>query len=407
MKDLTGKAVAALRNPGKHRVSRNLYLQIEGCSRSWLFRYEHHGVAHWHGLGSCDLVSLAEAREHTLDCRRLLRAGIDPIAHARAQKQKAALAATSTMTFRECATAYIASHESAWRSPKHKLQWLQSLEDYVYATIGDLPVQAIDTALIMRVLDPIWRDKPETADRVRSRMDAVLDWATARSYRTGENPARWRGHLDKLLPKKAKLRRVQHMAAMPYAEVPAFMAQLQARPEIAARALEFAILTGARTAETLQTSWQEIDLEARIWVVPAERIKGGREHRVPLADRTVEILHSLPREDGNGLVFLSARKGRPLSAVAMLRVLRDMDVGCTVHGFRSSFREWCAEQTNYPRELAEAALAHAVKDRTEAAYQRGDLLLKRRRLMAAWAGYCTTPRAAGEVVAIAGARHAR
>jgi integrase len=400
-KDLTIKALAALRNPGKHRVSRNLYLQIEGRSRSWLFRYERHGVAHWHGLGSCDLVSLADARDRALDCRRMLRAGTDPIEHGRAQKVQTALVAASTMTFRECAAAYFNAHAASWRSSKHQAQWQSSLETYVYPVIGELPVASIDTGLIMRIIDPLWQAKPETADRVRGRIDAVLDWATARGYRHGPNPARWRGHLDQLLPKKAKLHRVQHMAAMPYAEVPAFMAQLQARTEIAAKALEFAILTAARTAETLGAQWSEIDLNARLWIVPAERIKGGREHRVPLPDRAIAILQSLPREPGNLRVFPSARQGKPLAEVAMLRVLRAMGVPCTTHGFRSSFRDWAAEVTAYPRELAEVALAHAPKDKTEAAYQRGDLLEKRRRLMDAWARYVLTPPRQDVVVPLA------
>ena len=403
MKDLTVKQVAALRTPGKHRVSRQLYLQITNTgAMSWLFRYERAGAAHWHGLGSCDLVSLAEARDKAIACRKLLLEGIDPIERIREQRCQALLATASTMTFRQCATAYIASHEASWRSEIHRRQWLRSLDRYVYPVLGDLPVQAIDVGLIMQVLDPIWQEKPETADRVRGRIDVVLNWATARGYRHGDNPARWRGHLDKLLPKKAKLRRVRHMAAMPYAEVPALMARLQERPEIAAKALEFAILTAARTAETLGAQWSEIDFEARLWMVPAERIKGGREHRVPLSDRAVAILQSLPRELGNPRVFLSARQGKPLAEVAMLRVLRDLGIPYTVHGFRSSFRDWGAEQTNFPRELAEAALAHVPRDRTEAAYQRGDLLEKRRRLMRAWAGYCASPaRAPGEVVPLA------
>ena len=403
MKDLTVKALAMLQKPGKHRVSRNLYLQIEGRSRSWLFRYERHGVAHWHGLGSCDLVSLAEARDRALDCRRMLRAGTDPIEHGRAQKMQAALAAASTMTFRQCAGAYFEAHAASWRSSKHPAQWQSSLETYVYPVIGELPVASIDTGLVMQIMDPLWQAKPETADRVRGRIDVVLDWATARGYRHGPNPARWRGHLQQLLPPKKKLRRVQHMAAMPYAEVPAFMVRLQERTEIAARALELTILTAARTAETLGAQWSEIDFAARLWTVPAERIKGGREHRVPLSDRVVGVLQSLPREPGNPRVFISARQGKPLAEVAMLRVLRDLGIPYTVHGFRSSFRDWCAEQTNYPREIAEAALAHVLQDKTEAAYQRGDLLEKRRRLMDAWARYCTSPaRASGGVVPLTG-----
>ena len=399
MKDLTVKAVAALLNPGKYRVSRNLYIQIEGHSRSWLFRYERGGVAHWHGLGSCDLVSLAEARDKVIDCRKLLLAGTDPIERGRAQKRQIALAAASTMTFKQCAMAYVEAHEVSWRSERHRHQWRHSLETYVYPLLGALPVQAVDVGLVLKVLGPIWQSKPETASRVRGRIEVILDWARARGYRPrdSENPARWRGHLEQLLPKPTKLRRVQHMAAMPYAGVPEFMAELRREEGSSARALEFTILTAARTAETLGARWSEIDLTARVWTIPPERIKGGKEHRVPLADRVVEIMQSLPREAGNQLVFIGARHGRPLSEAAMLGVLRDMGVGCTVHGFRSSFRDWCAEQTNHPREIAEAALAH-VLEKTEGSYQRGDLLEKRRRLMTAWARYCSTPRAPGAVV---------
>jgi integrase len=402
MRDLTVKEVTALRKPGKHRVSRNLYLQLtETGARSWLFRYERHGAAHWHGLGSYDLVPLAEAREKALACRKLVLAGIDPIAHERAQRQQALLAAVSTMTFRECAAAYLASHEASWRSDIHRQQWIRSLEKYVYPLIGDLPVQAVDVGLVLKVLEPIWHRKTETGSRVRGRIEAVLDWAKARGYRQGDNPARWRGHLDQLLPKPTKLRKVQHMAAMPYAEMPSFMPRLRAQSGIPARALEFTIYTVARPAEALEARWHEVDLDAQVWVVPGKRMKGGADHRVPLSDRAVEILRALPREDGNPRVFISARRGKALSPAAMLRVLRDLGVDCTVHGFRSSSRDWAGETTAHAREVIEAALAHRIKDKAEAAYARGDLFQKRRRLMEAWARYCSTPRAAGDVVAFA------
>jgi integrase len=389
MKDLTGKAVAALRNPGKYRVSRNLYLQIEGRSRSWLFRYMRHGVAHWHGLGSCDLVTLAEAREKALACRKMLLAGTDPIEHERARRMQALLATAATMTFRECGEAYIRAHEASWRNPKHRQQWPNTLSTYVYPVIGSLPVQAIDVGLVTKILEPIWQEKPETASRVRGRIETVLDWATARGYRAGDNPARWRGHLDQLLPKKTKVRKVRHQPAMPYRNIPGFMAQLRAQNSTSARGLEFTVLAAVRTSETIGATWGEIDLKAKTWTIPPTRTKAEREHRVPLSARALEILQSLPREKGNPHLFIGARKGKGLSVITMLELLRGLDGnGFTVHGFRSSFRDWCAEQTNYPRELAEAALAHVLQDKTEAAYQRGDLLEKRRRLMDAWEKYC-------------------
>jgi integrase len=405
MKDLTAKAVAGLRAPGKHRVSRNLYLQVtDAGARSWLFRFMRNGRPRWHGLGSFDLVSLAEARDKAIERRKMLRDGVDPIEHERGQKMQALLATASTMTFRECGEAYIRAHEASWRNPKHRQQWPNTLETYVYPVIGPLPVQAVDVGLVTKILEPIWQEKPETASRVRGRIETVLDWATARGYRHGDNPARWRGHLDQLLPKKTKVRKVRHQPAMPYLTVPDFMARLRAQTSISARALEFTILGTVRTNETIHATWDEIDLSERVWSIPGRRMKSEKDHRVPLSDRALEILQSLPREQGNPHLFIGARKGKGLSDMAMLELLRGMDGnGFTVHGFRSSFRDWCAEQTNYPRELAEAALAHVLKDKTEAAYQRGDLFEKRRKLMRAWAGYCASPpRAAGDVVAITG-----
>jgi integrase len=401
-KDLTVKEVAALRAPKPHRVSRNLYLQItETGARSWLFRYMRHGTPHWHGLGSYDLVSLAEAREKVIACRRMLLENIDPIEHERAKKMQALLVTASTMTFRACAEAYISAHQAGWRNDKHRAQWPSTLEAYTYPVIGDLPVQAVDVGLVMKILEPIWQLKPETASRVRGRIETVLDWAAARGYRSGDNPARWRGHLDKLLPKKSKVRKVRHQPAMRYRDVPAHMAELRQQTSVSAMALEWTILNTVRTAEAIGATWSEVDRAARIWTIPAGRIKAGKEHRVPLSDRALEILDALPREEGNDHLFIGAKKGKGLSNMAMLELLRGMaGNGYTVHGFRSSFRDWAAEMTNYPRELAEVALAHALKDKTEAAYQRGDLLEKRRRLMRDWARYCATaPRAAdGEVV---------
>jgi integrase len=402
MKDLTAKQVTVLRKPGKHRVSRNLYLQIsEAGARSWLFRYMRHGKPHWHGLGSWDLMSLADARDKVLTCRKMLQSGIDPIEHERAQRMQVLLVSAATLTFRECGEAYLRSHDGSWRSDRHRHQWRASLATYVYPAIGNLPVQVIDVGLVLKAIEPIWHTKTETATRVLGRIEAILDWATVRGYRQGDNPARWRNHLDQLLPARAKLQPRQHFTAMPYTEVPKFVARLRERSGIPSRALEFTILNASRTAETLGATWAEIDLTAGIWTIPSGRIKAGREHRQPLSDRALEILRSLPREPDSPRVFISSRQGKPLAGVAMLRVLCDMGAHVTTHGFRAAFRTWAAEQTNFPRDLTEAALAHVVETRTGAAYQRGDLFEKRRRLMSAWARYCSTPRATGEVVPMA------
>ena len=302
-------------------------------------------------------------------------------------------------------TAFLASYQSSWRNPKHRQQWRNTLDTYVYPSIGKLPVQAVDVAMVMKLLEPIWTAKPETAGRLRGRIESILDWATVRQFRTGDNPARWKGHLDQLLPKKGKIHKVRHQPAMHYRDVPAFMAELRNQTSTSARALEFTVLNTVRTGEATGATWPEIDREARVWTIPAQRIKAERDHRVPLSDRALAILDALPREAGNDHLFIGAREGKGLSDMAMLELLRGMaGNGYTVHGFRSSFRDWCAEQTNYPRELAEVALAHALKDKTEAAYQRGDLLEKRRRLMRDWSRYCASPpSAAGDVVVMRGA----
>jgi integrase len=405
MKDLTVKEVAALRKPGKHRVSRNLYLQIEGGSRTWLFRYMRHGVAHWQGLGSCDLVTLAEARDKALACRKMLHAGIDPIEHERAQRMQALLATASTMTFRQCAETYIRAHEASWRNDKHRAQWPSTLETYAYPMIGALPVQAVDTGLVMKILEPIWTTKPETASRVRGRIEAVLDWATVRTYRSGPNPARWKGHLDKLLPAKGTVRPVKHHAALPYAEHPAFMQELREQNGIAARALEVTILTTLRTGAVIGAERSELDYREKVWTVPKERMKWKngqtpRDHKVPLSDRVIGILEELPREQGSDYIFIGNKPGRSLSNMAMLKLLDRMGRGeLTTHGFRSTFKDWASETTGHPDIVVEMALAHAIPDKVERAYRRGDLFAKRVRLMNDWARFCTTPpQATGEVV---------
>jgi integrase len=397
MKDLTVKQIDPLA-PGVHRVSRNLYVQVrDGGPKSWLFRYMKDGKARWMGLGSLELVSLAKARDKALKERGRLLEGVDPLDAKEAERTHAKLTQARAMTFRACATAYIKAHAPGWRNDKHRAQWPSTLETYVYPVLGALPVQSIDTGLVMQVLEPIWHAKPETASRVRGRIESVLDWATARSYRQGDNPARWRGHLQSLLPSKTKVRAVKHHSRLPYEQLGDFMAELRDREGVAARALEFAILTATRTGEVIGAKWSEIDLAKRLWIIPGERMKAGREHRVALTDRAVAILADLPRE--GEFVFIGAKAGCPLSNMAMLQTLERMGRGeLTTHGFRSTFSDWCAEQTAYPAEVREMALAHAVSDKVEAAYRRGDLFAKRARLMADWARFCASPSAKGEVV---------
>jgi integrase len=317
------------------------------------------------------------------------------------------LEAAKALTFKAAASAYVASHRAAWHNAKHAAQWESTLSTYAYPVIGALSVQAVDTALVLKVLEPIWTTKPETASRVRGRIEAVLDWARARGFRQGENPARWRGHLDNLLPARTKVRAVKHHAALPYDDVPAFMATLRQQEGTAARALEFTILTAGRTGETLGATFPEINTAERAWIVPAGRMKARKEHRVPLSDRAVELVELARAVPGlsDRHIFPGERRDKSLSNMAMLQLLRRMgrdDV--TVHGFRSSFRDWAAERTNFPNEVVEMALAHTVSRKVEAAYRRGDLFEKRRRLMAEWAAFCATtkPATKGAVVSLKG-----
>jgi len=351
------------------------------------------------GLGAFPLVSLAEAREKADACRRQKVGGTDPLEVQRASRLARRTDITRMMSFRQCAEAYIEAHSPGWKNPKHAQQWPNSLATYVYPIFGELPVADVDTALVMRALELIWQEKTETASRVRGRIETVLDWARARHFRTGENPARWRGHLDTLLPHSSKLARVKHHSALAYSEIGAFIKALRVQAGLAARALEFTILTTARTSETIGARWEEIDLDRATWIVPAERMKGGREHRVPLSEAAAAIIGQVSEFRLNDFIFPGFRKDRPLSNMAMLQLLARMGRGdLTVHGFRSTFRDWAAECTEFPRKVAEAALAHVVGNKVEAAYRRGDLFEKRRQLMAAWARYCAEPSRAGTAI---------
>lgn len=365
------------------------------------------GRARAMGFGPYPLVSLADARIKALECRKLLIDEKDPIEERAAGRRQRALEAASSKPFDECATAYIEAHRTGWKNAKHADQWSNTLTTYASPIIGKLPVQAIDTALVMRVLEPVWREKAETASRLRSRIELILSWATVRGYRTGDNPARWRGHLDALLPKRSNVQKVQHHAALPIKDMGAFIADLRTEAGIAPRALEFLILTATRTNEVLGATWPEIRLAEKVWIIPAERMKAEKEHRVPLSPRAIEILEEVRQFAPGPHVFQGLKEGKSLSNTALLAVLKRMECDVTSHGFRSTFRDWAAERTNFPREVAEAALAHTLKDKVEAAYRRGDLFEKRRRLMVAWAEFCSQkPADAKNVIGIRVGREA-
>jgi len=399
---LSALGVGKLKDPGYHSDGGGLYLQVSPTgTKSWIFRFKLQGRAREMGLGSLNTLSLADARGRAAECRRQLLDGIDPIEERKAMRNENRLEAAKKMTFEACATAYINTHKASWKNAKHVSQWENTIATYAKPVFGTLPVQAVDTALVVRVLEPMWSKTPETASRLRGRIESILDWATVRGLRRGENPARWRGHLEALLPARSKVRKVEHHAALPYGEMGGFVQEVRGEAGIAARALEFLILTAARTGEVIGARWEEFDLEAKVWTVPAERMKGKREHRVPLSPAVIKILTTMRAETDGGFVFPGRKADTHLSNMAMLALLKRMKRDdLTSHGFRSTFRDWAAETTNYAREVAEAALAHAVGDKVEAAYRRGDLFEKRRRLMNDWAKYCSTPAKAAQVIPI-------
>ena len=379
------------------------------CPAFWVFRYVLGGHLREMGLGRArgtNTVSLAEARVAASPLWRLVRNGKDPLeqrkAEAQAARATAQAAQARAITFRAVATFYLDAHEHGWRNAKHRQQWQNTLDTYAMPHMGDLPVAEVGTAQVLASLEPIWREKPETAQRVRGRIEVVLNYATTREWRSGENPARWRGHLANLLPARSKVAPVEHHAALPWGEIGTFMKALQGQDGIAALALRAAILTAARTGEVIGARWSEFNLSEAIWKIPSQRMKAGREHRVPLSSGAMEILRYAAElgadNSADAYVFSGARSGRPLSNMAMTMVLRRMEHGeMTVHGFRSTFRDWCAEATTHGREVAEAALAHAVGDKVEAAYRRGDLFTKRRRLMEDWSAFCQCDTAMGQI----------
>lgn len=401
-KELGAAQVAALWRRGTNHVGgvRGLVLNVTMySSRSWVLRYQVAGKRRDFGLGSYPSVTLADAREAARMARAKLAQGIDPIEDARRARARLVAEIHTSMTFGEAAERYITSHEKGWKNAKHAQQWQRSLDIYATPVLGKVPVRDISLSMVLKVLEPIWASKTETATRLRGRIESVIDWAIARGYRTDSNPARWKGLLDKLLPAPGKVAKTRHFEALAYGQLPAFVGQLVAQEGMGAKALMFVILTAARSGEVRGAVWEEIDLAARLWTIPAERMKASKAHRVPLSDAAMALLHDMKaltlaagRDTGKAYVFPSPNSrdpelGSPLSDMTLTAVLRRLKLEAVPHGFRSTFRDWCAEQTDYPNEVAEMALAHAVSNKVEAAYRRGDLLVKRQQLMQDWANY--------------------
>ena len=409
---LSALQVSKMTKPGLYGDGGGLTLQITRAgSKSWLFRYMREGKAYGMGLGPTHTVSLAEARVKALEARKLLVDGQNPLAVKRQQRTAAALERARMMTFDQCAKAYIDAHKASWKNEKHRDQWTNTLATYASPIFGKLPVAEIDTALVVKCLAPIWQGKTETATRLRGRIESVLGWATTSGYRTGENPARWRGHLENLLANIGKTSRVKNHPSLPWQRVGEFMKAIKAREGVAARAVEFAILTACRSGEVRGAKWSEFDFQEQVWTIPAVRMKAKREHQVPLSEEALGILNTMRAMDaaihGNrqtsendGFVFAGTKR-QELSDMSLTAVLRRMNNeeekpiwvdangdGITVHGFRSTFRMWAAEATAYPREVAEHALAHQLPDAVERAYQRGTQFAKRKALMVDWGKFC-------------------
>lgn len=400
--ELAPLTINRLKAPGMHAVGgvAGLYLQITGTgARSWVLRASVAGKRRDMGLGGFPDVTIAQARENARTARDQIQKGIDPIEQRRQARSALAASRAAAKTFEDCVTDFMEARQSEWRNPKHRQQWQNTLDTYAAPIMGKLLVADVALPHVMKVLEPIWATKTETATRVRGRIEQVLDWATVRGYRAGENPARWKGHLDHLLAKPRKIAKVEHHAAVPVDAVAAFLVGLRAMDGMGARALEFAILTAARSGEVRGAVWSEFDLKAKVWTVPGERMKGKVEHRVPLSTQAIELLDKLERSEDTEVVFPGV-KGQVLSDMTLSAVMRRMKVDAVPHGFRSTFRDWAAERTNFPRDLAEMALAHVIESKVEAAYRRGDMLAKRLKMMQAWADYCDTIPKAGNVVSM-------
>ena len=390
VKELSALEVGRLKKPGHHAIGgvAGLYLYVnKATARSWVLRIMIAGTRRHMGLGGFPEVSMAQAREKARKAKGEIEQGIDPIAQRKSAASQLRAQQATEKTFQQAAEAYIEAHGETWKNPKHRAQWKTTLETYAYPYMGKLLVRDVNQEHVLKALEPIWKDKTPTATRVRGRIASVLDWATARKYRTGENPARWQGHLDQLLAAPNKIQTVVHQPALPIDAMPAFFSELRLRKGTAARALEFAILCASRSGEVRGACWSEIDFEAAVWTIPGERMKAGREHRVPLTESAIRILRAQPHFEGSDLVFAAARGGM-LSDMTLSAVMRRMEVDAVPHGLRSTFRDWAGERTNYPRDVAEQALAHVLESKVEAAYRRGDLLEKRRLMMQDWATFC-------------------
>jgi integrase len=388
---LSAKQVNSLSEPGYYGDGNGLWLQISKYgTKSWVYRYSLDKKSHEMGLGSISDLSLAQARLVSKRHRDEVRDGIDPIQARKRSRLNNIQAAAGLKTFDECSKSLIEAKQSGWKNTKHRQQWENTLSQYASPILGNLPVSDIDTALVVRVLEPIWGQKTETARRLRSRIEQVLDWATTRGYRSAPNPARWKGHLDTLLASPSSITKPEHHNALPYSEVGSLINKLRANAGISAKALEFTILTAARTNEVIHATWGEIDLEKALWTIPAQRMKAGKEHVVPLSEHVIALLRQLNEISQSGYIFPGSKAGLPISNMTMIKLLKRIQgKHQTVHGLRSTFRDWAGETTAYPREVIEHALAHQLKDKAEAAYQRGTLLAKRRRLMDDWAKFCS------------------
>jgi integrase len=401
---LSNFKVERAKQPGMYADGGGLYLRVaKGGSKQWIFRYVASGHLRDMGIGPCHTLTLAEARERATQARKLRLDGIDPIEHKKAQRAAAAAAEAKAMTFKQCAEGFIRDNEAEWTNSKHRREWRTTLETYVYPELGSLPVAAIDTPLILSIIKPLWERVPETASRVRGRIESVLGWATVHHYRTGDNPARWKGLLEHALPARARVAKVQHHAALPYAQASSFMEKVSQDTRIGARCLEFITLTAARVGEAVEATWNEIDLETRVWTIPAGRMKADKEHKVPLSDAAVAILKDMLAIRHSDYIFPGKRSARHVGANTLLRIAKEAaGIDITTHGLRSTFRDWAAECTSFDNNVIEMALAHAIPSAVEAAYRRGDLFEKRRKLMDAWVGYCAKPEADSKVVAIRG-----
>ena len=419
---LTALRVEKIKNPGYYGDGKGLWLRVKTTgAKSWMYRFMLQGKQREMGLGPYPEISLADARQLAADAREQTKRGTDPIEarhQAEADQQAQALLATARlMTFDQCTKAFISGKKAGWKNAKHAQQWENTLTTYASPLIGALPVESIDLALVRKVLDPIWREKTETASRVRSRIEAVLNWATVSKYRTGDNPARWRGNLEHLLPKPKDVSKPENQPALPYRQLGAFMAHLRQQTGIGAKPLELAILANARAGEVCGATWSEIDLDNRCWHIPAARMKADKDHHIPLSDAAVRLLLSIPRIEGIDYVFPGIKKGKTISDSTMNKLIRQMhdnevkagragyiDVKqgrvVVTHGFRSTFRDWAGETTAYAREVIEHAMAHQLKDKAEAAYARGSMFEKRRRLMADWSAFCDVEQRTAEVVPI-------